>query len=139
VGNGNSTKFWKEVWMGELSLEVKFPRLCGISTQQHALMCDMGRWDGGVWRWELEWRRRFFVWEEALLGELMGVLASFNISSGDDSWVWNPGLGDGFSVKFTYVFLDHLLHTHDPLSSLHSFAFKFIWKSGVPSKVSAFS
>jgi hypothetical protein len=139
VGNGNSTKFWEDVWIGELSLAVKFQRLFGISNQKSALVCEMGRWDGGGWRWELEWRRRFFVWEEELLGELMGVLASFTISLGDDCWVWNPGLGDGFSVKSTYVFLDHLLHTHDPLSSLHSFAFKFIWKSGVPSKVSAFS
>jgi hypothetical protein len=69
----------------------------------------------------------------------MGVLARINISTVDDSWVWNLGLEDGILVKSTYVFLDHFLRTHDPISSLPSFAFKFIWKSGVPSKISAFS
>jgi hypothetical protein len=53
--------------------------------------------------------------------------------------VWNPGVEEVFSVKSTYVFLDNTIHPRDPWLPLMSFAFKFIWKSGVPSKVSAFS
>jgi hypothetical protein len=139
AGNGNSTKFWKEVWLGELSLEERFPRLFRISTQQDALVGDLGGWEGEVWEWRLAWRRNFFVWEEALRGELLDFLASFNMSRADDMWVWKPGLEGAFSVKSTYVFLDHLLNTYEPWPPLLSFAFKFIWKSGVPSKVCAFS
>jgi hypothetical protein len=79
------------------------------------------------------------VWEEALHVELLELLASFNMARVEDVWVWKPGLEGVFSVKSMYVFLDHLLNTYEPLPSLLSFAFKFIWKSGVPSKVCAFS
>jgi hypothetical protein len=55
----------------------------------------------------------------------------------EDNWCWNPGGTNGFSVKSTYVYLDHNLSTHAPLSSLESYVLKFISKCGVPSKVSA--
>jgi hypothetical protein len=67
----------------------------------------------------------------------MEVLERVVMSVTVDSWVWNPGKGNGFSVKLTYVFLDHSLYNYVQLSSLESFTYKFIWKSGVPSKVSA--
>jgi hypothetical protein len=137
VGNGRNTSFWKEVWLGESSLASRFPRLFGISNQSEAVVSEVGRWENGVWRWRLEWRRRFFVWEEELYQDLLDVLALATISFVDDRWVWNPGLEEGFSVKSTYVFLDHTINIRSPLSSLLSFAFNFIWKSGVPSKVCA--
>jgi hypothetical protein len=115
IGNGNSTRFWKEVWLGELSLESRFLRLFGISTQQEALVGDMGGWEGEVWEWRLAWRRNFFVWEEALYDDLLELLASFNMSRDDDTWVWKPGMQGVFSVKSTYVFLDNLLHMQEPL------------------------
>jgi hypothetical protein len=87
----------------------------------------------------LEWRREFFVWEEEIFQELMVVLHQVNITLDEDRWVWNPGVEDGFSVKYTYIFLDHLVGGGVTRSSLESFVFKFIWKSGVPSKVSALS
>jgi hypothetical protein len=87
----------------------------------------------------LLWRRIFFVWEEELVDELMGVLALVTITTLEDRWSWNPGGEEGFTVKSTYVFLDHTTHPSQQLSSLLSFAFKFVWKCGVPSKVSAFA
>jgi hypothetical protein len=139
VGRGNNTVFWKNVWLGGISLQSRFPRLFGVSTQQDKLVCEVGRWDSGVWRWELEWRRNFFVWEEDLFHELMGLLDQATITLDDDRWKWNPGADDAFSVKSTYMFLDHLLLGGTTRSSLETFVFNFIWKSGVPSKVSALS
>jgi hypothetical protein len=91
VGNGSTTSFWKEVWLGNQSLVARFPRLFGISTQKEALVSEMGCWENGVWRWELLWRRNFFVWEEELVDELMEVLALATITTLDDNWLWNPG------------------------------------------------
>jgi hypothetical protein len=139
VGNGGTTKFWKDVWLGNQSLQSRFPRLFSISSQKEGLVSTMGRWDGGVWRWELLWRQNFFVWEEVIFNDLLNILIGVSISLEDDRWVWNPGLEESFSVKATYVYLDHLLNTHTPIYSLLSFTFKFIWKCGVPSKVSAFA
>jgi hypothetical protein len=49
------------IWVSGISLEQQYPRLFNISVQHDAMIRDMGRWDGGVWRWNLLWRRRFFA------------------------------------------------------------------------------
>jgi hypothetical protein len=98
-----------------------------------------GRRVDDVWRWDLLWRRHLFVWENELLTELLAALEGVIMSDTIDRWIWKPGNGGLFSVKSTYVFLDSTLNISTPRSSLDSFAFKFIWKSGVPSKVSALS
>jgi hypothetical protein len=100
---------------------------------------EVGYWENGVWNWRLTWRRNFFVWEEAFVEELLALLNLAIITNTEDNWLWIPRGAEGFSVKSTYVFLDHTLNTYQQPSSLLSFAFKFIWKCGVPSKVSAFA
>jgi hypothetical protein len=58
VGNGNTTRFWLDKWVGEEPLKDKFPRLFSISNRIEAWVSDMkmwwirvfvaGTWDGGV-------------------------------------------------------------------------------------------
>jgi mannosylglycoprotein endo-beta-mannosidase len=137
LGNGQSIYFWKDVWLEDQRLNVKFPRLFGISIQKDSLISDIGSWVDGVWRWDLRWRRAFFAWEETLLDELLMLLTRVNLKDEEDRWHWRSGRGEGFSVKSTYVYLDNLLLPNIPKSPVEAFAFKFIWKCGVPSKVSA--
>ncbi|MCH82219.1 LINE-1 reverse transcriptase like, partial [Trifolium medium] len=99
VGRGDSTMFWKDVWAGYQTLEQQFPRLFGISAQQHEKVANMGSWENGVWRWGLLWRRQFFVWENDLLRQLEEVLTNSTITEAVDRWVWKPNEEDGFSVK----------------------------------------
>jgi hypothetical protein len=63
LGSGNSIKFWKDTWLGDQSLEQRFPRLFSISTQQDETVREMGSRTNGVWRWRWRWRRELFVWE----------------------------------------------------------------------------
>jgi hypothetical protein len=137
VGIGNSTRFWKDVWLGEQSLCSRFPRLFGISLSKDITVGQAGSRVDGVRRWDLLWRRHLFVWEQELLTELLAILDGVLLTDTIDRWIWKPGIGGLFSVKATYVFLDSTLNIITPRSSLESFALKFIWKSGVPSKVSA--
>jgi hypothetical protein len=137
LGNGGSIRFWKDMWATNQSLENLFPRLFGILTQQHALVCDMGSWVDGVWRWYFLWRREFFVWEEALLQQLLIVIALKKLTNVDDCWEWIPAISDGFSVKSLYVYLDGTQLTHAQFSDCEYFAFRYIWKSGMPPKVVA--
>ncbi|KAK2406893.1 beta-amyrin 11-oxidase [Trifolium repens] len=130
VGNGSTTRFWKEVWIGNQSLETRFPRLFGISTQKEALVSEMGSWENGVWRWGLLWRRIFFVWEEELVDELMGVLALVTITTLEDRWSWNPGGEEGFTVKSTYVFLDHTTHPSQTIIILALVCFQRVSSPG---------
>jgi hypothetical protein len=64
IGNGNSTSFWNEVWIGNQSLRHMFPRLFGISMQKDEVIGRMGRVEDDMWHWEFQWRRNLFVWEE---------------------------------------------------------------------------
>jgi hypothetical protein len=85
LGNGNSVKFWKDVWVGDQTLQNRFPRLFGISVQQEYMVRDMGSWVNGVWRWGMGWRREFFVWEEDLHRDLAVAIRNIVITNEEDS------------------------------------------------------
>jgi hypothetical protein len=119
------------------SLEQRFPCLYSISTQKDDVITEVGSWRDGVWRWDLCWRRSFFVWEEQLVGELEAVINNVGIVDTEDRWIWNPDIEGGFSVKSLYDYLDQFLLPHNTLTQLAKFAFKGIWKTPVPSKVAA--
>ncbi|MCH80955.1 putative ribonuclease H protein [Trifolium medium] len=137
LGNGNSIKFWKDVWVGEQCLAQRFSRLFGISVQQDEFIRNVGSWVNGEWRWGLSWRKNFFVWEQTLVQELLDLISNVAITDADDGWIWIPERVEGFLVKSLYVYLDRLLSPQNQRTSLENFAFNYIWKSGVPSKVSA--
>jgi hypothetical protein len=65
----------------------------------------MGQWANGVWCWELNWRRKPFVWEEDLINQLMLLVAKAEVGLGEDSWF--PSIDDDgiYSVKADIYFL----------------------------------
>ena len=42
VGNGVQTRFWEDVWVSDMSLAEKYPRLYSISLQQNSFIRSMG-------------------------------------------------------------------------------------------------
>jgi hypothetical protein len=136
LGCGNATSFWKDIWVGEQSLEDRFPRLFSISVQKDDVIRHMGSWVNGGWRWELRWRRNFFAWEETLLLELGHVINNTVLSEVDDSWGWRLSVEEGFTVKSLFLHLQSTMLPQTVLSQSAQLAFKNIWKSAVPSKVS---
>ncbi|GKV50269.1 hypothetical protein SLEP1_g56981 [Rubroshorea leprosula] len=60
LGEGNSVKFWEDVWIGDESLANKFPRLFLNSLGKSKSISQMGFWSNGSWNWSLEWRRPNF-------------------------------------------------------------------------------
>ncbi|PNX79260.1 hypothetical protein L195_g035244 [Trifolium pratense] len=104
MGGGNSIKFWKDVWVGDQSLELRFPRLFAVSVQQDSVVKEAGRWLDGDWQWELLWRRNFFVWEEALVRDLMEVISHRVITDAEDRWMWKPNEAEAETSQ--HVFLD---------------------------------
>jgi hypothetical protein len=109
VGNGMLTNFWKDVWLGEQSLEIKFPRLFGISLNKDIMVGQAGRWVEGVWRWKFEWRRHLFVWENELLLELLADLRRRNVLSPEES---RCVFCDLFVESASHLFL-HCCYTAD--------------------------
>jgi hypothetical protein len=61
IGNGATTQFWSEKWIGDSLLCVKFPRLFLISNQKEATISELAVVEGGIIHWNFSWRRRLFV------------------------------------------------------------------------------
>jgi hypothetical protein len=88
VGNGLLTRFWKDVWIGDSPLCIKFPRLFSLSTQKDVCVGEVLKVDGERRLWEFAWRRNLFHWEvdrELLLCE---HLTNVRLSNEFDVWLW---------------------------------------------------
>jgi hypothetical protein len=139
VGNGNLTSFWCDVWLGNQSLQDRFPRMFSISNQQASVISSMGEWVGGVWSWVLTWRREFFAWEVPIFRELLEYIQPFAPSVREDVWLWREDRDVGFTVSSCYFLLLRMFRENRTLDACTNFAFSKIWNCGIPSKVSAFS
>jgi len=86
-----------------VTLKNAFPRLFSISSTKDAKVAELGFWSNGVWVWQLAWRRQFFEWEKPLVDQLSQFLLKARIASGEvDSWIWNEGGTQSFSVNSAY-------------------------------------
>ncbi|KAK2401932.1 hypothetical protein QL285_051491 [Trifolium repens] len=139
VGNGRSTKFWTNIWVGDQPLCVKFPRLFSISMQQDEVVGNTGSWGENQWRWNLQWRRNLFQWEKTICRQLEQLIVLFHPLDQDDCWHWRENLDDGFTVKSCYELLcaDSLMV--GVLEPWQESVFSNVWKCPAPSKVCAFS
>ncbi|MCI25580.1 hypothetical protein A2U01_0046771 [Trifolium medium] len=94
----------------------------------------MGNLDGNVWRWEFQWRRNCFVWEEPMKMEFLELLNQFVPSVGRDKWLWRMNRDQGFTVNECYVLMQQKYRVHSVLVPVAEFAFNNLWKCGAPSK-----
>ncbi|WJX67033.1 hypothetical protein P8452_51532 [Trifolium repens] len=134
LGDGSHTSFWKDAWVGDVLLCVKFPRLFSIVSNKEATVAEL--WSPGVGSgWNLSWRRNLFVWETTLLEELMVLLGPIVLSTERDDWGWRPEQGGGFTVNSTYSLVVNLLIERRTVTLAQELAFKAIWKCSAPSKV----
>ncbi|GKV47438.1 hypothetical protein SLEP1_g54342 [Rubroshorea leprosula] len=133
VGDGSRVRFWREVWIGEKPLRELCPRLFELAVKKDGLVSEMGVWEEGGWRWNLDWRRGRLGREQ---DEELGFWESINraqIKAGtDDCWHWVHGTDGKYVVKNAY----DLLASTDLILSDHFC--KLIWCKLVPDKVSFF-
>lgn len=140
VGNGTSTRFWHDTWVGNQPLIMAFPRLFLVSTQQNGLIANCGSLVGGVWSWCLMWTQRLFVWEEALLLDLMLLLQPIAMSLVEDRWWWHrDNSGSYTAVRPTYAVLLEDSSAALGLSDVQVDLLGRLWRSMAPLKVIAFS
>jgi hypothetical protein len=97
----------------------------------------MGEWVNDTWRWRLEWRRSFLVWEEDLFLKLLEKVALATITRNVDSWVFLGG-GD-FTVNLMYHHLYNRFSPSSPLVLASVGSLAKVWRSWAPSKVIVFS
>lgn len=78
-GNGKSTSFWYDSWVGNSPLNEMFPRHFRVSSSQDACVADMDKFVDNVWVWDITFRRRLFEWEKEILGNLLNCLNQIKI------------------------------------------------------------
>ncbi|RHN56578.1 putative reverse transcriptase zinc-binding domain-containing protein [Medicago truncatula] len=94
-------------------------------------MCHLG-WGVGGEAWT--WRRRLFVWEEGLFGDLILLLQNVNLQVAKvDKWLWTLESSGVFTVRSAYNYL-----TLQPPLVLSVDAC-FLWHRDIPLKVVLFA
>jgi len=133
VGDGRGTYFWHDIWVGEIPLKIKFPRLFDLSVDNECSVEKMWRVLGADEGRESLWRRRLFAWEEESVRECSVLLHNFVLQENvEDRWTWRLDPTHGYSVRGAYRFLTTTVGVGDS----HQVA--DIWHQQIPSKVSVF-
>lgn len=111
VGNGKSTFFWTDPWIGGVALAVRFRRLFELSVNKYCTVEDMFGlgWgeEGGAW----QWRMRLWDREEELVGECRLLLANVVLQvKTPDCWRWRHDNTRCYSVRSAYDLMtsDHI-------------------------------
>jgi len=134
VGNGRKTLFWSDVWCGRVSFRVRFSRLFELSVFKGESVLEMSQLGWGVGGEAWRWRRRLFVWEEEMVGELILLLAHVTLQvTKEDKWLWTLENSSAFSVRSLYRFLTLHPQVDLPVDAAS------LWHKNVPLKVVFFA
>ncbi|GKC33112.1 RNA-directed DNA polymerase, eukaryota, reverse transcriptase zinc-binding domain protein [Tanacetum coccineum] len=130
VGDGMSTLFWKDVWIGETPLFDRFPRLFALESLQDCRVSD--RCSLGPFTRNWAWRRNVRSGsEESQLNNLLDLLKDFSPVPSPDSWTYCVDNTKSFTVSSMRKHIDNSL-----LSSQGS---QIRWNKTIPIKVNIFS
>lgn len=125
VGNGKSTVFWLDVWLGQDPLANAFPNLFAVTTNPNALVCE--NWRNG--QWCPQFRCSLGPLEMAAWDQFANMLRTTSLTSEPDTFRWKLEPSGQFTTSSLY-------------RALHNGAAPFqamdIWKAGVPTKVKIF-
>jgi len=131
VGDGNVTLFWQDIWVGEVPLKLKFPRLYELANNKMCSVTEAKRDIGAVGGGGRVWRRHLFSWEEESVRECSILLSNTVLQDNvHDVWRWLLDPIHGYSVRGAY----HFLTTNAASSDMTMV--DDVWQKYIPSKVS---
>ncbi|GKV44689.1 hypothetical protein SLEP1_g51849 [Rubroshorea leprosula] len=134
VGEGIEVSFWWDSWCGKGSLANKFPRLYLISTGKNKKINQMGKWNNGIWIWNIQWRRNLYSWEKMQEVELLNQIHDITIERGKkDLWEWQHNKDGRYTTKSAYKALSDGNGVEQPRR-----VSQMVWNSLIPTKISIF-
>ncbi|KAM7481515.1 hypothetical protein LguiB_006098 [Lonicera macranthoides] len=135
VGNGSKVSFWSDLWLGNETMQARFPALFRVTRDSKAKVADYTNWvSDSSFSWDIVLRRNVREEEEGEYMALMGVIHNLDISRhGENSRVW---VGEKLGVFTAKSFFKSLTN---PNVGSEFTPFKMVWKSGIPTKVKVLS
>nr|GEV07017.1 RNA-directed DNA polymerase, eukaryota [Tanacetum cinerariifolium] len=127
VGNGLSTSFWNDLWIGYAHLRYMFPRLYELDSNKECTVAD--KMNAPL---TSSFRRTVRGGAESLqLAHLLDLLGPVILSNMEDRWIWDMN-GDGvYRVKDVHIFLDEVFLPNDAIPTR--------WIKSIPIKVNVFA
>jgi hypothetical protein len=125
VGDGNSTRFWEDVWLGDTPLSEQYPSLYNITRSKNVLVSNVMSYaplNIGFTR-----ALTHDKWETWIV--LVRRLMDVSLSNEPDKFKWRLNTSGIFSVKSMYA---------DFLNGHTVFLKKYIWRIKVPLKIKIF-
>ena len=103
VGAGFIVRFWQDIWCGDTSLCVPYPRFFSLSRNKEAYMVDLMKFPNDVLFWDLTFRRYSEDWELESFYCLMSKIYGASLKGvGDDKMCWKPDMVRGLVVRSYY-------------------------------------
>ena len=133
IGNGERTRFWLDVWVGDSTLKLLCPRLFRISNMPNGVVAAFGFWEGLHWEWQFSWIRSFRPQDQVewqvLISQLQRVVFEPKEA---DSFIWTPDKSGVYSVKSFYFEMakNTMFNSQSPL--------KGFWRGLVPYRIEIF-
>ncbi|KAF1886402.1 hypothetical protein Lal_00045634 [Lupinus albus] len=125
IGDGLQTLFWHDIWVGNQSLKLVFPRLFRLASNNQSRVGDNGVWRDDVWKWDIVWRRSLFGREESLAKNLYDLIHNHSCKrSSLDRWRWSLDASGDYVVKTAY--LAQLTHQQSLIGLMTCYAFSVI-------------
>jgi len=116
-GKGNKIKFWDDIWLDEMSLKERFPRLYTNAILKEGTLGEYGFWNGDQWQWCLPWRRSWFEWEKTMVNVLMNEIEGISLSrEREDEWQWRDDKTQVYTVNSAYTKLKNDKFVQDGFS-----------------------
>ena len=125
VGNGTTTRFWEDTWLGETPLAIQYPSLYNIVQRRDAYVATVLQSNP----LNIQFRRTLVgnCWEAWL--HLVRWLMDVQLSQQRDQLRWKLTKNGEFSVKSMYL---NIINASVIPSSKH------VWKVKVPLKISVY-
>ncbi|GKC36210.1 RNA-directed DNA polymerase, eukaryota, reverse transcriptase zinc-binding domain protein [Tanacetum coccineum] len=127
VGCGSLIRFWKDIWLGNSPLYIRFNRLFRLECEKDCLV--MNRISDGQWEWN--WSRSILgVRNFTHLNHMLAEISQIEVSEDMDKCTWSLAQDGMFSVGA----LRRLIDDH----TLPSLDTKTAWDKSFPRKVNIF-
>nr|GEY84670.1 RNA-directed DNA polymerase, eukaryota [Tanacetum cinerariifolium] len=127
VGNGLSTSFLNDLWIGDAHLRYMFPHLYALDPNKECTVAD--KINAPL---TSSFRRTVRGEAESLqLAHLLDLLGPVILSNMEDRWIWDMNGDDVFRVKDVRILLDEVFLPNDATPTR--------WIKSIPIKVNVFA